>query len=168
MIRTYGRPSESRRRRVLSLYFMATGWLLLYISMAMVVGYYVNNPFSTGVRPWPGLFLIAWSLDPIGIRGLAVLFVPYYLGLASATAAVIFPTRMVSKWLIWTFRICAFGTWEALLVLLINKNNIPSSGALIFMGGSVLIGLSAWIRPVRAGHWVNNGKQNLASGSEPV
>ena len=147
MVTRYGSQSESLRRRVLSVCFMAAGWLFLYISMAMVVGYYVNSPFSPEVRPWSGLSLVAWSLAPVGVRGLAALFIPYYLGLASGTAAATFPTPLVSKWLIWTLRICSFGTCEALLVLLINKNNIPSSGALIFMGGGVLIGLSAWIRP---------------------
>lgn len=105
--------------------------------------------------------------------------IPFFLGLAGATLAGLMPTRSTHSRLLWACRITTVGLLcevlaDGALILIthlyqprVDTTNLDRAigasigggfGGLLLVIGSLLIGLSAWIRPVRASSESENGK----------
>jgi hypothetical protein len=155
---------------------LALGWAALAVSLPLVMDYEpasVWNPQQ--LVPSTTWAFIWWFVSAPYLQGV-LLVSPYLIGLTAGTLATALPSRFVSSRLIWVCRIGTVGVCESwtlgALKVAASLSNVDTSGSIgsgfLFCGiGSLLIGLSVWIRPVRAGSGGKNGEQNTASGANP-
>ena len=140
------------------------GWVLLLISMPMTMASFPSSVQHQSHRVahrsvWAA---ISWSVELPN----PVLFIPYFGGLAATTLGAGLP--LLGPRSIWLCRAVAVGVcgwlWatEAAFVLVLPALNVVLGiGFYVFCLGSLLIGLSAWIRPV------GTRKSDNASNSPP-
>ena len=160
------RPVSLRdARRVLII-----GWVLLLISMPMTMASFpasVQHP-SQRVANRSTWAAIRWSVE----LPKPPLFIPYFGGLVAATLGAAIPL-LGPRW-IWLCRVGAAGvcswlwaTEVAFALILPALNVVLGIGFYVFCLGSLLIGLSAWIRPAGTGK-SDNAPNSPASPPQAV
>jgi hypothetical protein len=147
---------SARRRLLVAHVALILGWLTLAVSLFMNMGTVTVGWNHKSYSTWA---IISWFFRPPYWGGM-LLFAPLFIGLAAGTLATAAPARSAAPCLIWLCRIGAVGVCEGLplgLLYLVACFRISPSasdgngiGTLFFATGSLLIGLSAWIRPAGA------------------
>ncbi len=146
------------------------GWLALAVSLPMGMIYIsLWNPPQGPCPTWALIYLFVDATDHL--KG-TLMLAPFFIGLVLGTLATLVPRP--SPPLLWACRIGVVGVceswapgvlyWTFPQPFLISGLGI---GFLFCAAGSLLIGLSAWIRPVRASSESENGKQSTASNANP-
>ena len=154
---------------------LALGWVALVASLPMAMDYGAASVWN----PQPLISYSTWA-DIYWVSSLSIfgtfLLAPFFVGLAAGTLATVVPPLLTRPRLVWACRILTIGVCESWTIGVGHVvNHIfdwPTIGGVgigfFFCGmGSLLIGLSALIRPVRAISEGKNGKQNTASGANP-
>ena len=157
------------RRLAIARIVLALGWIAIFAGLPMnLMSVQILGSTST-YSTWASITSPFW-----------LLFTPIFLGLAAGTSAGLL-SRTARPLLLWVCRIATVVLFceEALfmgwlgwcwLVTTRPSQGPPATdciGLPLFTVGSLLVGLSAWIRPVRARVEGKNGEQNTASGVNP-
>ncbi len=166
-----GAENSARSRLVAARIALSAGWVALVVSLPMIMNY---APGGSAWNPGPLRPITTWaaihSVLSVGVLG-SLLLAPFFVGLAAGTLGTLLPTLYWSRPLAWSCRIFAFGVWESSAVGVEQVVDYLFGGPMIggvgvgfffFVFGSLLIGLSAWIRPVEAGKSGRGPNQHAA------
>ena len=139
-------------RLAVARWVLILGWVVLLVSMPLIMDYFPVSVWNPQLTYRPTWVVIYWSLgssDPLA----KLILIPYFFGLAAGTITTLVPAP--SSRLIWICRIGALGVCElsslyGVSYLLIPQNMIGGVGGGFYVCalGSLLIGASAWIRPI--------------------
>ena len=136
------------------------GWVILAASMPFVIYYgpvwtgWIRGGLNPPLRPYPTWYVYLWSLNYYNLPTRFLIAI-YFFGLVVGTITTILPSQLVRQPLVWVCRIGAVGAFLPVFqyviihfpsALLVVKDGI---GCPLCIIGSVLIGVSAWIRPIR-------------------
>ena len=175
--RASGAENSARNRLVAARIALSAGWVALVVSLPMIMNYAPGgSAWNPGpLRPEYTWAVVHWYVGPADMLR-KLLLAPFFVGLAAGTLATILPSRFDPRGLVWACRLGAVGVCEVVLLSLLwmivnhfdpNVRGGFGIGFLFFAVGSLLIGLSAWIRPVRAKIDGENGKQSASSDANP-
>lgn len=168
---------SARKRLMAARVVLILGWIALAASLPMVIDYVPGGTVWSPVplEPECTWAMIRWYVLSADLLR-KILLAPFFIGLAAGALATILPFRILSHQLLWAFRISAVGVCEitglGLLWVMVKHSdpNVPGGfgvGFLFFAVGGLLIGLAAWIRPIRARSGGKNGERNTARGTNP-
>ena len=155
VLQTSSAADPARKRLTAARVVLILGWFTLAVGLLSNMGTVTVGWNQKSYSTWT---VISWLFRPPYWGGV-LLFAPLFIGLAAGTVATLIPTRSTTFWPLWLCRVGAVGVCEGVplgMLYLVsyfgNSQNAAGGhgiGTLFFATGSLFIGLSAWIRPVR-------------------